>query len=351
MNKTLHTDAPATDKRPAWLIAVANYRRPHHGHSAAQIVTTLGPYFMLWAAMVLLAKISIWLAVAVTPFAALFLIRSFIIAHDCGHGAMFRSRRANTITGTITALLVFTPYDQWRHEHAQHHAAGGDLDRRGIGDIWTMTVAEYANSPRLRRFRYRLHRSPWVLFTFGPMLQFMILQRFSRRKMSSREQWSIWQTNGLIIVMVTLLGLWLGWKTYLAIQLPIMCVASVIGVWLFYVQHQFEGVYWSRHESWDFEKGAVDGSSFYKLPRALQWITGSIGYHHIHHLSPKIPNYYLEKCYRENPMFQNVKHITLKSSLRSLRFRLYDEDMQQLVGYGAVKAYRKKHSFIAGAPA
>jgi omega-6 fatty acid desaturase (delta-12 desaturase) len=345
MTHISQTETPAADKRPAWLGAVARYRRPHHGRSAAQIVTTIGPYLLLWAAMVLLAKISIWLAVALTPFAAGFLIRSFIIAHDCGHGAMFRSRRANTITGTLTALLVFTPYDQWRHEHAQHHAAGGDLDRRGIGDIWTMTVAEYARAPWIRRFRYRLHRSPWVLFTFGPMLQFMILQRFARRKMSKREQWSIWQTNGMIAVMVTLLGLWLGWKTYLAIQMPIMLIATVIGVWLFYVQHQFEGVYWARHESWEFEKGAVDGSSFYKLPRVLQWITGSIGYHHIHHLSPKIPNYNLEKCYRENPIFQNVKHITLKSSLQSLHFRLWDEDAQRLVGYSAVKAYRQRQSF------
>jgi omega-6 fatty acid desaturase (delta-12 desaturase) len=344
---TFRTDSPAVGRRPAWIEAVSRYRRPHHGRSAAQIITTIGPYLLLWAAMVLLSRFSIWLALGLTPVAAGFLIRSFIIAHDCGHGAMFRSRRANTITGTLAALLVFTPYDQWRHEHAQHHAAGGDLDRRGIGDIWTMTVAEYASASWMRRARYRLHRSPWVLFTIGPMIQFLILQRFARRRMSSREHWSIWQTNGLIVAMVVPLCVMLGPKTYFMIQMPTMFIACTIGVWLFYVQHQFEGVYWARHDEWDFAKGAVDGSSFYKLPRPLQWITGSIGYHHIHHLSPRIPNYYLEKCYRENAIFQNVKHITLRSSLRSLRFRLWDEEAGQLVGYGAVAAYRKAHGIGA----
>lgn len=346
---TLTTESPRVDKRPAWLQAVARYRRPHHGRSVAQIITTIVPYLALWVGMVLLSKISIWLALALTPIAAGFLIRAFIISHDCGHGGFFRSRRWNTIIGTITSLLVFTPYEQWRHEHAQHHATGGDLDNRGIGDIATMTVAEYAKASRWTRLRYRVHRSPWVLFTIGPMIQFLILQRFSRRKMTRREHWSIWQTNAMIVGMVAPLWLILGTKTYLLIQMPTMAIACAVGVWLFYVQHQFEGVYWARHDEWQFEKGAVDGSSFYKLPRLLQWITGSIGYHHIHHLSPNIPNYYLEKCYRENPMFQNVKHITLRSSLRSLRFRLWDEEAGQLVGYSAVAAYRQRHGMAVRA--
>jgi omega-6 fatty acid desaturase (delta-12 desaturase) len=342
MSNEINQSTPAADNRPAWLQAAAPYRRPHHGRSVAQIITTIGPYLMLWAGMVLLSKISIWLALLLTPIAAGFLVRAFIISHDCGHGGFFRSRRANTITGTITSLLVFTPYEQWRHEHAQHHATGGDLDNRGIGDIITMTVAEYANASKRVRFRYRLYRSPWVLFTIGPLIQFLFLQRVSRRKMSAREHWSIWQTNLMIAVMVTGLCLALGVKTYLVIQLTTMFIACSVGVWLFYVQHQFEGVYWARHNEWEFEKGAVDGSSFYKLPRVLQWITGSIGYHHIHHLSPGIPNYNLEKCYRENPMFQNVKHITLRSSLASLRFRLWDEEAGKLVGYDAADAYGKR---------
>jgi omega-6 fatty acid desaturase (delta-12 desaturase) len=217
------------------------------------------------------------------------------------------------------------------------------LDHRGIGDIWTMTIEEYLQAPRARRFRYRLHRSPWVMLTIGPLLQFLVLQRWARRPMSKREHFSIHQTNVLIFVMALVMCLTIGWKAYLLIQLPIMALAGMIGVWLFYVQHQFEGVQWARHEEWDFATGAVEGSSFYKLPRVLQWITGSIGYHHIHHLSPKIPNYYLEKCYKENSIFQNVQLITLRSSLKSLTFRLWDEELHQLVGYSGVKAYRKRH--------
>jgi omega-6 fatty acid desaturase (delta-12 desaturase) len=315
------------------------------------MVNTLGPYVALWILMVWMLDVSFWITLALMPIAAGFLVRSFIIAHDCGHGAFFRSRKANTITGTFTALLAFTPYDQWRHEHAVHHAGGGDLDRRGIGDIWTMTVAEYLQAPRMQRFRYRLHRSPWVMLTVGALIQFMVLQRFPRRKMSGREHWSIWQTNLLIAAVVAGMWLTIGIKAYLLVQVPTMFLAGAIGVWLFYVQHQFEDVQWARHEQWDFAKGAVEGSSFYRLPRVLQWITGSIGYHHIHHLSPKIPNYYLEKCYRENPIFQNVKHITLRSSLKSLSFRLWDEELQTLVGFAGVAAYRARHGLSARAAA
>ena len=330
-------------KGRAWLDAVAKYRRPHHGRSIWQLVNTLVPYFVIWYLMIRSLEVSYWLTLVLIPIASGFLIRSFIIAHDCGHGAFFRSRKANTITGTLTSLLVFTPYDQWRHEHAVHHASGGDLDHRGIGDIWTMTIEEYLQAPKARRFRYRLHRSPWVMLTIGPLLQFLVLQRWARRPMSKREHFSIHQTNVLIFVMALVMCLTIGWKAYLLIQLPIMALAGMIGVWLFYVQHQFEGVQWARHDEWDFATGAVEGSSFYKLPRVLQWITGSIGYHHIHHLSPKIPNYYLEKCYRENAMFQDVRLITLRSSLKSLSFRLWDEELQKLVGYSGIAAYRKRH--------
>ena len=330
-----------------WNRTLAKYRRADHGRSILQIVNTIGPYLAIWVAMVLLFRVSWWLALPLMPLAAGFLTRSFIIAHDCGHGAFFRSRRANTIIGTITALLAFTPYDQWRHEHAVHHASGGDLDGRGTGDIWTMTVAEYIASSRMKRFRYRLHRSPWVMLTIGPLLQFVIIQRFPRRKLTKREHWSIWQTNILLAAIAVGMCLTLGWKVYVLIQLPVMFIAGVVGVWLFYVQHQFEDVHWARHDEWDFTKGAVEGSSFYQLPRVLQWITGSIGFHHIHHLSPKIPNYYLEKIYREHPMFQNVKHITLRTSLKSLKYRLYDEDLKELVGFAGVAAYLERQRLAA----
>jgi len=296
-------------------------------------------------------EVSYWLTILLIPIASGFLIRSFIISHDCGHGSFFKSRKANTVVGTVTALLVYTPYEQWRHEHAQHHASGGDLDNRGIGDIWTMTVVEYMQSPKLRQLRYRLHRSPWVMLTIGPLLQFLVLQRFARRKMTRREHISIHQTNVMILALAILMCMTIGWRAYLLIQLPVMFLAGAAGVWLFYVQHQFEGVKWARHDQWDFATGAVEGSSYYKLPAVLQWITGSIGYHHIHHLSPKIPNYNLAKCYAQNPIFQDVKHITLKTSLKSLYFRLWDEELQELVGYRGISEYRKRHSLAPGDPA
>jgi omega-6 fatty acid desaturase (delta-12 desaturase) len=348
MTATVTSDraaGPVTD----WKKAVAPYRRPHLGRSIWQIVNTVGPYLGLWFLMVFTLEISYLLTLALAIPAAGFLIRSFIISHDCGHGAFFRSRRANDIVGTITALFAFTPYEQWRHEHAVHHASGGDLDHRGIGDIWTMTVEEYMRASRVQRFRYRLHRSPWVLFTVGAFIQFVILQRFPRRPMSAREKNSIWLTNALVAVVSAGMCLLIGWKAFLLIQIPVMVLASSVGVWLFYVQHQFEGVHWSRHEQWDFARGAVEGSSFYKLPPVLQWISGNIGFHHIHHLSPRIPNYYLEKCYRENPVFQEVSTITLRASMKSLTFRLWDEELQTLVGYDGVKAYRTRHGLAPGA--
>ncbi|MDH4037063.1 MAG: fatty acid desaturase [Candidatus Krumholzibacteria bacterium] len=349
MNAFANTAATTASISAEWKRAVAPYRQPHLGRSIWQIANTVGPYIGLWFLMVYALEISYWITLALALPASGFLMRSFIISHDCGHGAFFKSRRANTIVGTITALFAFTPYEQWRHEHAVHHASGGDLDHRGIGDIWTMTVEEYMNAPRLQRFRYRIHRSPWVLFTFGAFIQFMILQRFPRRPMSAREKNSIWFTDLLIAGVTVGLCLLIGWKAFLMIQIPVMILASSIGVWLFYVQHQFEGVHWSRHESWDFARGAVEGSSFYKLPPVLQWISGNIGFHHIHHLSPRIPNYYLEKCYKENPIFQEVSTITLRQSFKSATFRLWDEELQKLVGYAGVDAYRKRHGLAPGA--
>ena len=332
-----------------WKRAVARYRQPHLGRSIWQIINTVVPYVGMWFLMFFSLQVSYWLTLVLAIPAAGFLMRSFIISHDCGHGAFFRSRKANDIVGTITALFAFVPYEQWRHEHAVHHASGGDLDHRGIGDIWTMTVEEYMHASRYQRIRYRLHRSPWVLFTVGAFIQFMILQRFPRRPMSRREKNSIWLTNLLIAAASTGLCLLIGWKAFLLIQIPVMVLASSVGVWLFYVQHQFEGVHWSRHDTWKFATGAVEGSSYYKLPPVLQWISGNIGFHHIHHLSPRIPNYYLEKCYKENPIFQEVSTITLRASLKSATFRLWDEELQKLVGYAGVDDYRRRHGLAPGA--
>jgi omega-6 fatty acid desaturase (delta-12 desaturase) len=271
------------------------------------------------------------------------MVRIFIISHDCGHGSFFKSRRANDILGIITGVLTFTPYHHWRWEHAIHHSSSGDLDRRGTGDVWTLTVQEYLEASRWKKFSYRLARNPIVLFVLAPLFLFLVMQRFPKLKAPLRERLSVYGTN-LALLAVACWLIWVfGFKAYLIIQLTVLMVAGSAGVWLFYVQHQFEGVYWERSGEWDYATAALKGSSFYKLPKVLQWFSGNIGYHHIHHLSPRIPNYHLEKCHEAEPLFQTVKPVTLLGSLKSFTFRLWDEQKRKLVGYGQLKAVRLQH--------
>lgn len=336
MNKTPTTNKPESNKL-TWRKAVTQYQNPVMWRSLWQVVNSIVPYFSLWYLMYLSLDVSYWLTLSLAVVAAGFLVRGFIILHDCGHGAFFKSQKVNDILGFVTGILTFTPYYNWRHEHAIHHASAGDLDRRGVGDIWTLTVKEYLDSSTWGRFRYRFYRNPLVMFVIGPFFVFLIKYRFPLRTAGKRERHSIYRTNLAILGIVVLMSATIGVKAYLLIQLPIMMIAFIAGVWLFYVQHQFEGVYWESHEKWDYPSVALEGSSFYKLPKILQWFTGNIGFHHIHHLSPRIPNYYLEKCYHENPIFQEIKPITLLSSLKSLTFRLWDEERRKLVGYGYIK--------------
>ncbi|HEX6387408.1 MAG TPA: fatty acid desaturase [Anaerolineae bacterium] len=322
------------DKR-AWKKAIAPYQKPDLRHSLWQLANTLVPYLLIWVLMVPAARISYWLALPLIILAAGFVMRSFIIFHDCGHGAFFASRRANEIVGFITGLLTFTPYFFWRHSHALHHAASGDLDRRGSGDIWMMTVEEYLAATPWQRFVYRLYRNPVILFGLAPLFLFLIIYRIPRRG-RAREHRSVMLTNVTLLAIVVLMSLLVGFKTYVILQLSILAIATTAGVWLFYVQHQYEGVYWQRHEEWDYATAAVEGSSFYKLPKVLQWFTGNIGFHHIHHLSPRIPNYNLERCHDENPALQ-VEPITLWQSFQCLRYRLWDEANQRLIGFGELR--------------
>jgi omega-6 fatty acid desaturase (delta-12 desaturase) len=237
-------------------------------------------------------------------------------------------------------VLTFTPYYLWRWEHAIHHAGSGDLDRRGLGEIWTLTVQEYLEASRWKRFRYRLTRNPVVLFVIAPVVLFLIKHRFANAKASKRERHSVYRTNLGILGMAAAMSLIFGIKAYLLIQLTVMTVAGSAGVWLFYVQHQFEGVYWQRHGEWDYVTASLRGSSFYKLPKVLQWFSGNIGFHHIHHLSARIPNYNLEKCHNAEPLFQSVPPITLFSSFKSFTFRLWDEQRHKLVGFGYLRTLR-----------
>jgi acyl-lipid omega-6 desaturase (Delta-12 desaturase) len=326
----------------AWKELVAPFQRPRLARSVWQIVNTLVPYAALWYLMYWSMGVSYWLTLPLAILAAGFLVRIFIIFHDCGHGSFFKTRRANDIMGFIAGVLTFTPYQHWRWEHATHHATAGDLDKRGTGDVWTMTVQEYLASSRWQRFSYRLARNPLVLFGLAPLILFLVLERFPSRKAGRRERWSVYWTNLAMLGMAAALSLAFGWKAYLLIQVTVVAVAGSAGIWLFYVQHQFEGVYWARHDDWDYTTVALQGSSFYKLPKVLQWFTGNIGFHHIHHLRPAIPNYNLERCHRAVPLFQTVKPVTLLSSLRSLTFRLWDEQRQRLVGYGHLRKLRRE---------
>ena len=324
---------------PKWKEIVARYQKPSAGRAVWQIVNTLVPYAGLWMAMYFCLSVSWWLVVPLAILAGGFLVRTFIIFHDCGHGSFFKSSRANHIWGAITGVLTFTPYYHWRWEHAVHHSSSGDLDRRGTGDVWTLTVQEYLESSRWKRFAYRLARNPIVLFVIAPLALFVFWQRLPNAKAGLRERLSVYLA--LLLMMIGMSWIF-GLKAYLIIQLIAVAVAGSTGIWLFYVQHQFEGVYWERNEKWDYATAALKGSSFYKLPKILQWFSGNIGFHHIHHLSPRIPNYHLEKCHEAEPLFQTVKPVTFFGSFKSFTFRLWDEQRRKLVGYGHLRTLRRR---------
>lgn len=326
----------------AWKEIVAKYQQPSLGRSIWQMVNTLVPYLALWYLMYLSMSVSYWLTLPLALLAAGFLVRVFIIHHDCGHGSYFKSRKANDILGFITGVLTWTPYYHWRWEHSVHHATSGDLDGRGLGDIWTLTVQEYLESSRWKRFAYRLARNPIVLFGIAPLLMFLVWQRIPKSNASKRERQSVHWTNLAILGMVVALSMVFGLKAYLLIQVTITAVAGSAGIWLFYVQHQFEGVYWARHDDWDYVTASLQGSSFYKLPKVLQWFSGNIGFHHIHHLSARIPNYNLERCHKAEPLFQTIKPITLFASFKSFTFRLWDERRHKLVSFGYLRTLRRQ---------
>lgn len=325
-----------------WKEIVARYQKPSVARSVWQIVNTVVPYIGIWALMYVTVQISWWLTIPLAILAGGFMVRMFIIFHDCGHSAYFKSQKANHFVGAITGVLTFTPYYHWRWEHAIHHASSGDLDRRGTGDVWTMTVQEYLESSRWKKFSYRLARNPFILFVLAPLALFLVLQRVPKLRAPARERYSVYWTNLALGAMAAGLIWVFGLKAYLIIQITVLMAAGSAGVWLFYVQHQFEGVYWERANDWDYAQAALQGSSFYKLPKILQWFSGNIGFHHIHHLSPRIPNYHLEKCHKAEPLFQTVKPVTLFGSLKSFTFRLWDEQQRKLVGYRHLRTVRKQ---------
>lgn len=322
-----------------WNTVIPKYHAPRVRSSLWQVFNSFLPFFAIWYLMVLSLEVSYALTIALAAIQAGFMARIFIIQHDCGHGSFFRSRRAGDIVGMAASLLTLTPYHYWRKSHAIHHAGAGKLDKRGIGDIYTMTVEEFNGRSRWGRLRYRLYRNPFFLLVLVPTFMFTILYRFPTSRISAlREvEWSVWLTNLAISSVVAGMIMLTGWKTFLAVQAPITVLTASLGMWLFYVQHQFEDTYWSEGNEWDFGMAALRGSSFYRLPKILQWFTGNIGFHHVHHLSPKIPNYLLEKCHTEVPAVQAVSVLTLRSSLRSLPLTLWDERGKKLVSFSQAK--------------
>ncbi|MEE4175192.1 MAG: fatty acid desaturase [Xanthomonadales bacterium] len=312
---------------------LAAHQRPDKVRAAWQLVNSVGGYLLAWVLMVFTVDISWWLTVPLAVVAGGLLVRVFIIMHDCAHGSFLGSRRVNDVVGSVCGALALTPYFRWRWEHARHHATSGNLEHRGIGDIWTMTVEEYRQSSRLRRLGYRLVRNPVCLFGVGPFWLMLAKERLPHGAPNRRAKRSVWWTNLFLLGMAALGVSVFGWLDYLILQAIIIGVAGGAGIWLFYVQHQFEDAYWVRDEEWDFADAALRGSSFYKLPKVLQWFSGNIGFHHIHHLSPRIPNYRLEKCHASTGALQQVPVLTLRGSLRTLSLRLWDEAAEKLVGY------------------
>ncbi len=319
--------------RPEWIEIVSRYNKPDNRKSWWQVINSAGSYIVMWILMIWSLKYSYWITLVLAVPAAGFLVRTFIIFHDCGHGSFFRSKRLNAIVGVITGLLVFTPYHRWHRDHHIHHQTVGNLDKRGIGDVATLTVDEYRNRSWWQRFPYRLYRNPFFLFCLAPLLLFVVLYRFPKKYMSVREHVYVQLTNLALVLIVISMIMAIGWKGYLMIQIPVLYIATVHGVWLFYVQHQFRHVKWSDSSGWDYRTMALEGSSFFRLPAALNWFTGNIGYHHIHHLSPLIPNYNLKKCNDENDLFREIKPITFRTAFESLILRLWDEKKGMLVSF------------------
>lgn len=323
-----------------WRSLITKYHISPTWKSLWQFGNSFIPFITLWYVMYRSLEVSYALTVLLSFLAAGFLIRLFIIQHDCGHGSFFRSRKANDWMGIWCSLFSWTPYHYWKRSHTIHHAHAGNLEHRGIGDIYTMTVQEYLQLSRWKRFKYRLYRNPVVLFILAPTLLFTVVYRFPRahsNKAMKRVQTSVYWTD---LALAFLVGgmIWLvGWKAFLLVHGPILVIASSAGTWLFFVQHQFAETYWTDEESWDYTLAALQGSSYYKLPKILQWFTGNIGFHHIHHLSPRIPNYLLEQCHKENPLFQKTMVLTLRSSLKSLFLSLWDEEQKKLVGFHHLK--------------
>jgi omega-6 fatty acid desaturase (delta-12 desaturase) len=318
-----------------WTQTLAPYFGPDTRRSVVQLMVTALPFFGFWALAYWALEVSYWLTVLFALGATGFLMRLFMIQHDCGHGSFLRSRRARDTVGFLIGVLTLTPYEYWRKTHAYHHAHSGDLDLRGFGDIDTLTLDEYYARSWMGRLAYRIYRNPFVLFGVGALFHFLVIHRYpSNVPREWKHAWrSVWMTNLALVGIVAVMAVTIGWKAFLLVHGPVVFFTCGTGVWLFYVQHQFEDTYWHRTQEWDYYDAALEGSSLLALPRPLQWLTANIGIHHVHHLSARIPNYRLQEAMDAVPELQNPTRITIRDSFKLLGLSLWDEVEQRLVGF------------------
>lgn len=320
--------------------ALKPYAVPRVGQGISNLLTSVVPYLGLIVAACFALRVSYALAFVLSLVAAGFLLRTFIVFHDCAHGSFLPSKRANAYLGASLGVLVYTPFAVWRREHAVHHATAGDLDRRGVGDIQTLTVGEYRALPWWGRLQYRLFRNPFVMFVLGPLWVILVGPRVVSWSAPQRLRRSVLGTDIALIAIIVALCWLLGWTGFLVVQMPALLLTGTVGIWLFYVQHQFEDTYWQSNDSWSYDDAALKGSSYLKMPKVLQFLTGNIGLHHVHHLSARIPNYNLQAAHDENPALHTVPTLSLADGLRATRLKLWDEEQGKLVGFGAARVSR-----------
>ncbi len=322
-----------------WIRHLARYRSPDPLRSVFELAVTALPFVALWAAAWFALSVSYWLALALAVANGMFVVRLFAIQHDCGHSAFFKRRQVGDWVGRVLGVVTLTPYDVWKRSHSIHHAGSGNLDRRGMGDVYTLTVKEYRALSRLKRLQYRLYRHPVVLFGLGPSFVFFITNRLPFGLMNSLKYWaSAMATNAAIGLALALIVWFGGWAPLLLIFLPTSLVGATIGIWLFYVQHQFERTEWDGEDDWELHDAALHGSSHYVMPAVLQWLTANIGIHHVHHLYSRIPFYRLPEVLRDFPALVGEQQLTIRQSLACVKLQLWDEESRQLLSYAQARA-------------